>query len=106
MSAAKTRRTRRHRVLATAAKQASESSVKIAIDFPAPLFHETEQAVHELSTTRSSLIRTAVEVFLRARQREKLEREIAESLSANAESDRQLMNEFKHVDADVVLDAE
>jgi metal-responsive CopG/Arc/MetJ family transcriptional regulator len=83
-----------------AAKQASGRSVKIAIDFPAPLFHETEKAVQELSTTRSSLIRTAVEAFLRNRQRAKLERQLAESFEANAELDRQLMDDFRHVDAE------
>jgi metal-responsive CopG/Arc/MetJ family transcriptional regulator len=86
---------------ATAPKQ-----VKIAIDFPAPLFQATEQAVRELSTTRSALVRTAVELFLRSRQREKLECQIAESFSANSVLDRQLMDEFKHVDADLVSDAE
>ena len=77
--------------------------MKIAVDFPAPLFQETERAVRELSTNRSSLIRVAVETFLRTRQREKLERQIAGSFSANAESDRQLMDDFKHVDAELDL---
>lgn len=90
---------RKHRVPATAAKRASRS-VKIAVDFPAPLFQETERAVHELSISRSALIRAAVEKFLRSRQREELERQFAESFSANAESDRQLMDDFKHVDAE------
>lgn len=85
---------------ATGAKHATESSVKIAIDFPAPLFRETAQAAQELSTTRSSVVRTAVEMFLRSRRREKIERQIAESFSENAESDRRLMDEFQHVDAD------
>ena len=85
------------------ARKQQKSSVKIAIDFPAPLFQETEQAVQELSTTRSSLVRTAVEIFLRNREREKLERQIAESFAANAKSDRQLMEEFQHVDAEFNL---
>ena len=56
--------------------------------------------MHELSTSRSALIRAAVERFLRSRQREELERQIAESFSANAESDRQLMDDSKHVDVE------
>jgi metal-responsive CopG/Arc/MetJ family transcriptional regulator len=86
----------RHRVSATA-KQAR----KIVIDFPAPLFQETERAVHELSMNRSQLIRSAVEMFLRVRRREKLECQIAESFRANAEFDRQLVEDFAHVDAEI-----
>jgi metal-responsive CopG/Arc/MetJ family transcriptional regulator len=74
---------------------------KIAIDFPAPLFQETERAVHELSMNRSTLIRSAVEMYLRVWRREKLERQIAESFSANAEFDRRLVEDFAHVDAEV-----
>jgi metal-responsive CopG/Arc/MetJ family transcriptional regulator len=74
---------------------------KIVIDFPAPLFQETEHAVHELSMNRSVLIRSAVEMYLRVRQREKLERQIAESFAANAEFDRQLVEDFAHLDAEI-----
>lgn len=76
---------------------------KVVTDFPAPLFQETERAAHELAMTRSSLIRTAVASFLETRRREKLERAIAESFSANVELDRQLMDEFRHVDADLTF---
>ena len=74
---------------------------KVAIDFPATLFQETERAAHELSINRSELIRSAVEMYLRLRQREKLERQIAESFRANAELDRQLIEDFAHVDAEI-----
>lgn len=43
---------------------------------------------------------------LRARQRERLERQIAESFSVNADSDRQLIDDFKHVDANSIFDAQ
>jgi metal-responsive CopG/Arc/MetJ family transcriptional regulator len=78
-------------------------SVKVAIDFPAPLFMETERAVRELSMSRSRLIRSAVELFLRQREREKLEHAIAESFLANGDLDRQLADEFKYADADLGL---
>jgi metal-responsive CopG/Arc/MetJ family transcriptional regulator len=84
---------------ASAAKHPARS-IKVAIDFPAPLFTETERAAHELSVNRSQLIRSAVKVFLRRRKREKLERAIAESFQANRDLDRQLMDEFRHVDVD------
>lgn len=74
---------------------------KIVIYFPATLFRETEQAAHELSINRSVLIRSAVEMFLRTKRREKLERQIAESFSANARLDRQLATDFASVDADI-----
>jgi metal-responsive CopG/Arc/MetJ family transcriptional regulator len=61
----------------------------------------TERAVHELSMNRSVLIRSAVEMYLRARQRDKLERQIAESFAANAEFDRQLVEDFAHVGAEI-----
>jgi metal-responsive CopG/Arc/MetJ family transcriptional regulator len=84
---------------ASAARHAT-TPIKVAVDFPAPLFRETEQAAHELSVNRSQLIRSAVEIFLRQRNREKLERAIAESFHANRDLDRRLMDEFRHVDAD------
>jgi metal-responsive CopG/Arc/MetJ family transcriptional regulator len=87
---------RRRAPAAATAKQAR----KIVIDFPAPLFQETERAVHELSMNRSTLIRSAVEMYLRAWRREKLEHQIAESFSANVELDRQLVEDFAHADAE------
>jgi len=50
---------------------------------------------------RSTLIRSAVEMYLRVWQREKLERQIAESFSANAEFDSQLVKDFAHVEAEI-----
>jgi metal-responsive CopG/Arc/MetJ family transcriptional regulator len=73
---------------------------KVVADFPAPLFHEAEQAARELSMNRSSFIRCAVETFLRNRQKEKLEKAIAESFLANAGLEVQLMDEFKHTDSE------
>ena len=52
---------------------------------------------------RSQLIRSAVEMYLRRREREKLERAIAESFQANRDLDRQLAEEFRHVDADAEI---
>lgn len=73
---------------------------KVVTDFPALLFRETERAARELSMNRSRFIRCAVETFLRNREREKLERAIAESFLANNNLDRQLVDEFKYSDAD------
>jgi metal-responsive CopG/Arc/MetJ family transcriptional regulator len=73
---------------------------KVVTDFPVPLFREAERAARELSMNRSCFIRTAVETFLRNREKEKLEKAIAESFLANAELDRRLVDEFKYADAD------
>jgi metal-responsive CopG/Arc/MetJ family transcriptional regulator len=73
---------------------------KVVTDFPLPLFREAERAAHELSMNRSCFIRSAVETFLRNREKEKLEKAIAESFLANTELDRQLVDEFKYADAD------
>ncbi len=73
---------------------------KVVTDFPADLFREAERAAQELSMNRSSFIRSAVESFLHNREKEKLEKAIAESFLANAELDRQLVDEFRYTDAD------
>jgi hypothetical protein len=98
---AETSKPRRRTPAATARRGAQ--SVKVAIDFPALLFRETEQAAQELAMNRSQLIRSAVEAFLRQRNREWLERAIAESFQANRDLDRQLAEEFRHVDADAEI---
>jgi hypothetical protein len=49
---------------------------------------------------RSRFIRSAVETFLRNREKEKLEQAIAESFLANADLDRRLVDEFKYPDSD------
>jgi Arc/MetJ-type ribon-helix-helix transcriptional regulator len=76
---------------------------KVIIEFPPELLRETDQAVHELAVNRSQLIRSALELFLRRRKEEKLERDLAESLRANAALDRRIMNEFKHVDGEPAI---
>jgi metal-responsive CopG/Arc/MetJ family transcriptional regulator len=94
----KTTKEARHRVLANITAKPAR---KIVIDFPAGLSRKRSAAVQELSTNRSGAIRSAVEMYLRVRQREKLERQIAESFAANAEFDRQLVEDFAHVDAGI-----
>jgi hypothetical protein len=87
---------------AAAAREATKP-IKVAIDFPAPLFLEAERAGRELSMNRSRLIRSAVEMFLRQWKRDSLERAIAESFRVNRDLDQLLVEEFRHVDADAEL---
>jgi len=71
---------------------------RVVIDFPEPLFRATERAVAELSTSRSSLVRAAVEQYLEALRRKRLEEELAAGYAANSAMDRKIAAEFSAVD--------
>jgi len=92
---------RRHRVPATAVRQTAKA-VKVAVDFPEPLYRETERAVQELSMNRSLLIRCAVEKYLADIRREKLEKELAAGYIANDAQATMVAEEFANLDADFV----
>lgn len=81
---------------ATAAK-----AKRVVIDFPEQLFEATEDAATELAINRSSLIREAVQQFLEARYRQKLERELAEGYIANAASARIVAEEMMTAETDL-----
>ena len=91
----------RRRAPTTAVRQTGKS-VKIAVDFPAPLYRETERAVRELSMNRSLLIRCAVEKYLADIRREKLEKELAAGYIANDAQATMVAEEFAKLDADFV----
>ena len=73
---------------------------RVIIEFPRQLLERTEQAASELSMTRSAVIRSAVEEFLRAKHRRELERILAEGYEANAAMDREISEEFRYVDGE------
>jgi metal-responsive CopG/Arc/MetJ family transcriptional regulator len=73
---------------------------RVVIDFPGPLFDATEHAAVELAINRSSLIREAVVRFLGERQRQKLEKELAEGYIANAGSARALAEDMMGAERD------
>ena len=73
---------------------------KIIVEFPDALYLETQRAIQELSMKRSVFIREAVREHLHRLARRKLERELAEGYRANAALNRQISEEFIHVDAD------
>ena len=77
---------------------ATAASRKVVVDFPAPLFRETERVVAEIGTNRSNLIRCAVEQYLEALQRKKLEQELAAGYAANSALDRKIAEDFAAVD--------
>ncbi len=73
-------------------------SRKVVIDFPEPLFEQTERTAAELAINRSTLIRSAVEQYLAALYRKRLEEELAAGYIANADLDRKIATEFSSVD--------
>jgi metal-responsive CopG/Arc/MetJ family transcriptional regulator len=82
------------------AKSRPSTSRKIIVEFPHALYLETQKAVQELSMKRSAFIREAVREYLHRLARRKLARELAEGYRANAALNRQISEEFIHVDAD------
>ena len=53
--------------------------MKTAISLPDPLFEEAEAAAKDLGLSRSKLIQTALEEFLRRRREDEVTRRINES---------------------------
>jgi metal-responsive CopG/Arc/MetJ family transcriptional regulator len=77
---------------------ATAASRKVVIRFPGPLFRETERVAAETGITRSELIRCAVEQYLEALERKRLEQELAAGYAANSALDRRIAEEFSAVD--------
>ena len=90
----------RPQIRATAARHGS-MAVKVAVDFPAPLYRETERAVRELSMNRSHLIRHAVERFLVDLHKERLEKELAAGYQANDRQISRSAEEFAYLESDL-----
>ncbi len=74
---------------------------KIAIDFPAALYEETEIAVQELETNRSTFVRQAVAYYLNDMRNKKLEEELAQGYIANAACARQIAEELMGTEGDL-----
>jgi len=77
---------------------ATAASREVVVEFHAPLFRETERVAAETGTSRSRLIRCAVEQYLEAVQRKRLEQELAAGYAANSALDRRIAQEFSAVD--------
>jgi metal-responsive CopG/Arc/MetJ family transcriptional regulator len=79
-------------------RAATAASRRVVVEFPVPLFRETERVAAEIGASRSKLIRCAVEQYLEALQRNKLERELAAGYAANSALDRRIAEEFSAAD--------
>ena len=75
-------------------KPSGGSVRRVVTVFPENLFVLTERVAAELSTTRSELIRRAVEQYLETLGKSALERELAEGYIANAAQARQACEDF------------
>jgi metal-responsive CopG/Arc/MetJ family transcriptional regulator len=83
----------------TARKRAATAGIRrVVVDFPAPLFRETARVAAETGTSRSKLIRCAVEQYLEAFRRERLDQELAAGYVANSALDRRIAEEFSAAD--------
>jgi len=83
----------------TARRRAATAAFRrVVVEFPAPLFSETERVATEIGTSRSKLIRCAVEQYLEALRREILEQELAAGYVANSVLDRRIAEEFSAAD--------
>jgi metal-responsive CopG/Arc/MetJ family transcriptional regulator len=92
MPASKLRKTKRPRAAARR---------KVVIDFPQDLFRQTERAASELAVNRSNFIRAAVAQYINEIGRKRLDQELIEGYTANAELLRRVNEEFSNVDAQV-----
>ena len=71
---------------------------KVIVEFSETLLKETEKAASQLSTDRSKLIRSAVESYLERLRKTELEEALAEGYRTHGELDRQIAEEFAHLD--------
>jgi metal-responsive CopG/Arc/MetJ family transcriptional regulator len=74
---------------------------KIAVDFPASLYDETETAVQELETNRSAFVRQAVAYYLNDMRHKKLEEELVHGYIANAPCAKQVAEELMSAEGDL-----
>ena len=71
---------------------------RILLEFPSALLKRTDKAAAEVDTSRSELVRTAVEQLLDSIEKRRLETELAEAYAANAAMNLELAKDFAHVD--------
>ena len=87
------RKSRKEKRLGTA-----RATRKVIVEFSETLLKETEEAASQLSTDRSKLIRCAVESYLERLRKTELEEALAEGYRTHGELDRQIAEEFAHLD--------
>jgi metal-responsive CopG/Arc/MetJ family transcriptional regulator len=71
---------------------------RILVEFPESLLRRADDAARRMDKNRSELIRTAVEQLLEEMETKQFELELAAAYTANAQTSREMMEEFVHVD--------
>lgn len=71
---------------------------RVLLEFPPELLERADNAAASIGTSRSELVRTAVEQYVDAMDNKRLEAELAEAYVANAAMSLELAQEFEHVD--------
>ena len=90
--------------LATSPKSYTPRSPKerVLVEFPAQLIERADVEAARTRSSRSKLIRDAVEGFLTAREKARVEAELAEAYIANAGRNLEMLEEFSAVDGEIV----
>ncbi|HHT9118127.1 MAG TPA: ribbon-helix-helix domain-containing protein [Candidatus Hypogeohydataceae bacterium YC38] len=73
---------------------------KISLNFPAPLLEKVDEEATELKTTRSDVIRRALESYLKSVSEARLRKELKEGYVANAKLAKKVCEEWKFTDAE------
>jgi metal-responsive CopG/Arc/MetJ family transcriptional regulator len=73
---------------------------RILVEFPESLLRRADDAARRMDKNRSELIRTAVEQLLEEMETKQFELELAAAYTANAQTSREIMEEFVHVDSE------
>jgi metal-responsive CopG/Arc/MetJ family transcriptional regulator len=78
----------------------AKSAKRVVVDFPEQLLRDTDQTASLLDTNRSDFIREAVEEYVKALRRKRIEEELAAACEANDELERKICEDFSYVDAE------
>jgi metal-responsive CopG/Arc/MetJ family transcriptional regulator len=71
---------------------------RVLVEFPLRLLERADEAATELATSRSELIRSAVEQMIEKMEKARFEAELADAYAANAQRNTGLLEEFIHID--------
>ena len=77
-------------------------TAKITLNLPKPFLRDVDNTATELSLTRTELIRSALEKYVKALAKAKLKEELIEGYKANSTLLTQTSEEFKFVDGENV----
>jgi hypothetical protein len=95
------KKARLQRQLHSKSRRTAVSTKKVVSDFSVALCQEADQLAAELKISRSGLIRRAMEELVSVQRRKKLQDQIDAYFEASVDLEREIMDDFKHADADI-----